>query len=409
MTIIQNSNITAQDTPSIDAFGRWRTSDPYTIFDTKQLVDKLPLFYDEVIVGAGAASVHDPNRASTVMSVPDGVVSSVTRQSKLRGTYQPGKSLLIFCTFARAHGVSGITKRMAYFDGRNGLFLQSTVDGLAVGRRSFVTGAAVDTIVPQADWNVDRMDGTGKSRVNLDMTKTQIFVLDMEWLGVGRVRFGWVVDGKIYYCHYLNNANLLDAVYMSTPNLPVRYEIINDGTGGAAELEHICSTIISEGGQQSTVLQTYISRRGAPLTLANQDLYTPVTSVRLKSANIGTRLSPVQVEILGVGNINYEWLLVLNPTIAGADNASWQSVTNSSVEYDISRNATNTVTGGHVIGGGYGASSNTSRIQVTGTTRSFLTIGSNIDGSVDELVVCVANIEANGGTVYGGILVDEYN
>jgi hypothetical protein len=256
---------------------------------------------------------------------------------------------------------------------------------------------------------VDKLDGTGASGITLDFTKTQILIIDLEWLGVGRVRFGFVVDGKIYYCHYLNNANGLNVVYMSTPNLPIRYEISNTGAGLTSSLEHICSSVVSEGGQESTVLQTYISRNGTALTLANQDLYTPVVSLRLKTANIGTRLSPVQVEVMGTGSINYEWRLILNPTVAGVDGASWTSVTNSAMEYDITRNATNTITGGHIVAGGYGASSNTSRIQVTGTARSFLTIGSNINNSVDQLVLCIANIDGNGGTVYGGILVDEYN
>lgn len=405
----QDVNITAQDNATIDAFGRLRTSEPYTILDTKQLVDKLPLFYDEAITGAGATSVHDTNRASTLMTVPATTVSSVIRQTKLRGTYQPGKSLLILTTFVMGTGQNGVTKRVGYFDEKNGLFLQCQGTTLSVVRRSYATGSAVDTVITQSNWNVDKLDGTGKSGITIDFTKSQIFLIDLEWLGVGRVRFGFVVDGKIYYCHYLNNANNLAHVYMSTPNLPIRYEIVNNGTGASSSLEHICSSIVSEGGQQNTVLQTYISRDGTLITLANQDLYTPIVSVRLKTANIGTRLSPVQIEVMATTALNYEWRLFINPTVAGTDQASWQDISNSSVQYDITRNATNTITGGHIIGGGYGASTNQVRTQVTGTTRSFLTIGSNVDNSVDELVLAVANIDGNGGSVYGGILVDEYN
>ena len=392
-----------------DAFGRWRVASPYTILDTKQLVDKLPLFYDEAIAGAGATSVHNPNRASTLMTVPSSVESSVIRQTKLRGTYQPGKSLLILCTFVIGAKVAGVTKRVGYFDEKNGLFLQCQNEQMAIVRRSYSSGSAVDTVVAQADWNVDKMDGTGESLITLDFTKTQILVIDFEWLGVGRVRYGFVVNGEIFYCHYLNNANILDLAYMSTPNLPIRYEISNSGTGLTSTLEHICSSVVSEGGQESTVLQTYVSRSGAPVTLANQDLYTPVLSLRLKAANIGARLSPAQVDIMATSSTSYEWRLILNPTIAGADLVSWVGLANSGMEYDITRNATNTVTGGHIVAGGYGASSNQARLGITGSARSFLTIGSNIDNSVDQLVLCVANIDANGGTVYGGILVDEYN
>lgn len=409
MSYINSIRASFEDSANLDAFGRLRVSEPYTLLDTKQLVDKLPLFYDEVITGAGATSVHNPNRASTLMSVPSNVVSSVVRQTKLRGTYQPGKSLLTLMTFVLGETGSGITKRVGYFDEKNGLFLQCDDGVLSVVRRTYASGVAVDNGVLQDDWNIDKLDGTGKSGITLDFTKTQILLIDLEWLGVGRVRFGFVIDGKVYYIHELNNANILDVVYMSTPNLPVRYEITNDGTGLASSLEHICSTVVSEGGQQATVLQTYISRDGTPVTLGNQDTYTPVLSLRLKQNHIGTRLSPVTVEIMATGNLNYEWRLILNPTIAGTDLVNWTDVPNSSVQYDMTRNNTNLITGGHIIAGGYGASSAQSRIQVTGTARSYLTIGSNIDNSVDELVLCISNIDGNGGIVYGGILIDEYN
>jgi hypothetical protein len=253
------------------------------------------------------------------------------------------------------------------------------------------------------------MDGTGRSGITLDVTKTQIMIADLEWLGVGRVRLGFVIDGKIYYCHEILNANVLTLVYMSTPNLPVRYEIGNDGTGAASSLVHICSSVVSEGGQQATVAQTYVSRAGVGIALASQDLYTPVLSIRLKSTHIGTRISPMLVELLATTALNYEWALFMNPTIAGADAVSWTAITNSALEYDVSRTNVNTVSGGYRLAGGYGASTAQVRQGVSGLASSYLTIGSNIDGSVDQLVLAVANIDANGGTVYAGMVLDEYN
>jgi len=201
----------------------------------------------------------------------------------------------------------------------------------------------------------------------------------------------------------------LTVVYMSTPNLPVRYEISNNGTGAASSLVHICSSVVSEGGQQATVAQTYVSREGVPITLANQDLYTPVLSVRLKSTHIGTRISPMLVEILATTNTNYEWVLFMNPTIAGTDAASWVNITNSALQYDVSRTNANTVSGGYRLSGGYAASTGTIRPGTSRVASSYLTIGSNIDGSVDQLVLAVANVDGNGGTVYAGIVLDEYN
>jgi hypothetical protein len=189
----------------------------------------------------------------------------------------------------------------------------------------------------------------------------------------------------------------------------VRYEIGNDGTGGASSLVHICSSVVSEGGQQATVAQTYVSRQGVPITLANQDLYTPVLSIRLKSTHIGTRISPMLVEMISTSAVNYEWVLFLNPTIAGVDAVSWTDITNSALQFDVTRNNTNTVSGGYRVAGGYGATTAQNRPNVSGVASSYLTIGSNINGSVDQLVLAIANVDANGGVFYAGMVLDEYN
>jgi hypothetical protein len=70
-------------------------------------------------------------------------------------------------------------------------------------------GGVDNEIVPQSQWNVDRLDGTGPSKVNIDFTKSQIFVTDYQWLGVGRVRFGFYAYGKIHYCHQILNIKSL--------------------------------------------------------------------------------------------------------------------------------------------------------------------------------------------------------
>lgn len=396
--------------PAADAFGRMRVSNPYTILDTKQLVDNLPLFYDDAETsGGGTGSTYNANQASTSLTVSASTAGTRVRQSKMRATYQPGKSLLVLCTFVLGATATGITRRVGYFDEKNGLFLQYDPAGLALVRRTFTSGEAADTVVRQSAWNIDKMDGSGPSGVTLDPTKTQILAIDLEWLGVGRVRFGFVVDGNIFHVHEMNHANVLAVVYMSTPNLPIRYEISNGGTGGAASLVHICSSVVSEGGQDATVLQTYLSRGGTAATLANADLLTPIMSVRLKATHLGTRISPVLVEVLATTSINYEWRLLLNPTIAGEDAANWGDATNSALQFDIARTATNTLSGGHVLGGGYGSSTAQNKTPISGIASSYLTIGSKIDGTADQLVLGVMNIDANAGTVYGGIVFDEYN
>lgn len=395
---------------TVDSFARLRVSQPYTLLDLKQIYDSQPLFYDDQQTsGSGTSSTYLTNNAATRLSVSGATAGTRVKQSKTRGIYQPGKGMLVLLTGVFDGSGTGITKRIGYFDALNGLFFQHKDGVLSVVRRTYVTGVAVDTVIPQSSWNVDKMDGTGSSGITIDTSKTQIFSIDFEWLGVGRVRFGVNIDGQFYYVHELLNANNLTEVYIGNPNLPIRYEIINDGTGVASHVDTICASIVSEGGQEDIALSTHVSRLGLPITLAAQDLFTPVISVRLKSDRLSTKINPLVSDLILTTTTNYAWKITVNPVIAGTDAASWTGVTNSSLEYDITRDNTNTVTGGYDIAGGYGSSTNQAKFSATGVVRSFLSIGSNIDGSRDELVLSVANIDGNGGTAYGSMTLGEYN
>lgn len=383
----QDNLFSSIDNGITDAFGRTRTSNPLTLFDSKQLYDSLPLFYDDQETsGSGTSSVHSVNRASTTMSVSDLTQGTRVRQTFRRFNYQPGKSILSFFTFVLGNGDTGITKRVGYFDDNNGIFLEQSDNIHYFVIRSNVTGTPVDTKVALSDGNIDY-----NLIEKLDFTKSQILVIDFEWLGVGRVRCGFVIGGQIMYVHGFNNANNLDSVYMSTPNLPVRYEISNSGTGGANSLEHICSTVISEGGVERTGLSTGISRGSTVIGTPSQDVWYPILSIRLKSTHQSATIEPTFISVNSLSATDYEIAIIINPTINGVDNASWVGINNSAVEYDISRNTTNFITGGFI----------TSIVNVTQTVQAgnfdlgfdtILTIGSDISGNSDEFVLCVKRV-----------------
>jgi len=399
--------------PSHDAFGRLRVSMPETLLDLKQTRDNLPLFYDDSEVsGSGTTSTHSVNTSTTTMGVAETTAGHRVRQSKLWGNYQPGKSQFIALTFADMVSTSGVRKMAGYFWDRWGIYFKHE-DGVAnIGIRTYNTGSAVDEDVIQSNWNLDTFDGSGDSGnpsgILIDFSKTLIWVTDYQWLGVGRVRVGFEIGGTLYYAHEFLHANLEDEVFMSNPNSPIRYEIKNDGTGAASTMSHICATIMSEGGQDQTAITSYESRNGTVIALANQDIFTPVLSFRKKSTAPCTKVNPIDISVVLTTNTNYEWALFLNPTIAGTDAVSWTSVTNSSLEYDISRTNANTPSGGLKLTGGYGSSSNQVHGIAGQVIESFLGLGMNIDMSMDELVLGVKNVDGNGGNCYAGMTFSEY-
>jgi hypothetical protein len=394
-------NIQYGDSANLDAFARLRTSDPETIFDSKQLADKQPLFWDDQLIsGSGGASTYNTNQASTTLSVANLTAAVRVRQTFRRFNYQPGKSMLFIQTFIMGAAATGIKRKVGLFDARNGLFLDQDSTGIGVTVRTYTSGSAVDTRVAQASWNIDKLDGTGASGITLDFTKTQIFFADFEWLGVGRVRFGFFIDGKPYYCHQVLNANATTLVYMSTPNLPLRFEIENTGTGGAVGLTHICSTVISEGGLKTTGFPFGSTRGATPLTTANNTNIYPLVAMRLNSSYLASSIRILDFFINCTSTATYNWYLLLNPTVVGTA-LSFTQVTNSSMDTDVVATNATTLTGGTVLAAGVSTQTNEG-----GTSKiidSDFSFGSTIAGVSDIVVLAVQRVTGTTETFYGSI------
>ena len=312
---------------ALDAFGRARFSQPYTLFDSQNRYAQNG-YFDTELTGSGT-STYVANESTVEMETTTASGDKVIAQTKRSFAYQPGKSLLVLNTFVMSAAQEELRMRIGYFNDQNGVFLQRTGSTLSVVRRTYVTGAAIDTVVNQADWNGDKLDGTGDSGFTVDVTKTQIFWQDFEWLGVGTVRCGFVINGQVIICHTFQNANNLTSVYMTTAILPIRYEIENLGAiASAAKLKRICSTVASEGGYERKVALNTSAR----MTAQNNSISTsfvPLVSIRLASGRTGAVVLPDGYSVLGSGtNGQFEIVLVRNPTLTGA---SWVASSSANV------------------------------------------------------------------------------
>lgn len=378
-----------------DSFQRLRVSEPATLFDGKTLNDAAPLKFDDAVIsGSGTSTTFNTNQASVTLAVSNTTAGRRARQSFQRFNYMPGKSHLILMTFLFGAKNSGIKKSIGYFSDRNGIFLNWDGTNLRIVRRTYTSGSAVDNPINQASWNLDTMDGLGPSGLTLDLTKTQILVIDLEWLGVGRVRIGFNINGQTHYVHEMLNANALTTVYMSSPNLPIRYEIENTGAGPADSITAICATVISEGGQDPI---------GQPFGVASSAIKTTINGtgatrygligMRLKSSFIDQAVVvPTLITMIGTtANDSFAWELVLNPTVAGSP--TWTGITNSAMELVDGRSA-NTVTGGTILMNGV-ALSQSSGVQLSSLDN--LQPGANIAGTPQEIYLVIrpfANMSA---------------
>ena len=337
-----------QDSPSVDAFHRLRTSSPTTLFDSQLQYNNVPFIWQSQITGSGT-DTHDPNASNTVMAVTANAADSVTRQTRLYYRYQPGKSQLINTTFVLGAAVAGVVKRVGYFDDENGIFLeQDGTNGLNLVIRSNVTGSPIDNKISQTDWNVDRVDGSknkfNKSSQLLDITTNEILYIDLQWLSAGTVRIAFDLDGEEIIVHKFKHANVISTAFMTTANLPVRYEITTDGTNGGSMIA-ICSSISSEGG--------FTTDFGFPYTASNADGGVSVTGADVPILTIRPKLtfnglvnrSQIITELVALlGTQPAAFKLVHGGTLTGASFSSVHS--ESMVEFDSDATA---ISGGFAV------------------------------------------------------------
>lgn len=399
MTINFGKNaITFANDAVFDSFGRLRVANPDTIFGSKQIFDNLPLFYDDQEVsGAGTSSTFSKDNARSRMAVSDTTAGKRVRQSFMRLNYQEGKSQEIILTEVMSGAGTGIIHSVGLSDDDNGLFF-SNIDGVMhVVVRSSTSGSAVDIAVPQSEWSIDVMDGSGPSGVTLDFTKAQQMVFDFEWLGVGPVRFGFRVGGTLQYVHEEDNANLLGSVYMSTPNLPIRYSIENDGTGGVATLDHLCSAVISEGGTQHTGSLNGVDTGNTLIDMDTENQLYAILGVELKSTHFGASVEIVKTNVVLLSaSDDIEWFLLFNPTVAGSP--SFTAKASSAIEFYVG-DGTNTITAGsgQSMDSGFASTSAGAGASapIVAFPENLRKLGSAIDGTQDTIVLCARPINGS--------------
>lgn len=264
-----------------DAFGRIRVGQPFSIFESKSIQGSGCDFFTLALAGGGSTTfVEDESMVRLDIGTADG--DRVVRQTREYFVYEPGRSQLYIITTKMNTPKTNLTQRVGPFDDDNGIFVEN--DGVTnnIVLRSSTSGILTERRIPQSSWNLDTADGSGPSEFDLDISKANIYVVDYQWLGVGRVRVGFATErGTYVYAHQFLNANAFDSVYMNNPNLPARWEIKNDGVVGSSSLKAICCGIFSEGGYNPLGIVASTDTGGSTVTVNTPE--EVVLAVRLKS------------------------------------------------------------------------------------------------------------------------------
>lgn len=349
---------------AVDAFGRARMSTPLTLFDSSHRYKDNGLWATANTSGNSTLSFSD-SEGLINLNVTGAANAEIIRETYKVFSYQPGKSLQILNTFVMAPAQANTRQRIGYFGKENGIFLELDGSDLYFVERSNTTGTIIETRVAQADWNVDTLLGdvaSSPSHVTLDISKAQIMFTDIEWLGLGTVRCGFVINGHLIHCHSFHHANLLTSTYMTTASLPLRCEIKNKAAvANSSTFKQVCSSVITEGGYELRGYQQSVGTSiVAPYILGTAGVDYPVVSLRLKSTSNDAIAVLSAGAVLGVGNGPvYKWKIVLGGTIT---TAAWTSANaDSAIEYTTSGTA---ITGGRTVASGLLTSSSQGTVSV---------------------------------------------
>jgi len=377
----------------VDAFGRQRVSDCFTLGDYKHVYSIDLNFIDRASNGAGFAFTK--NRACCTLTTTTAADSAIVHQTRCYHHYQPGKSHLVMSSLNFGGFQSNVVKRTGYYDDSDGIYLElNGGNELSFNIRAPSGGGPVNTRAVQSDWNRDRLDGTGPSGATLDTTKTQLFFTDFQWLGVGRVRCGFSLDGVSVVAHEFYHSNRRDTVYIANPSLPIRSELSNVGAvaspGGA--MDQICSTVISEGGYLETGVD-YSALSGIRTISAGVGNALPVICIALtntfKTYANRALVRLVSSSVLSTDNsVSYHILRV--PSVTNVVGGAWVSAdADSAVQYNVTATSLSAVgtaiSVGFVAGGTAGPPNQGNSATSPGSSAKRNYISQNIDSTDSEV------------------------
>lgn len=395
MSYIYNNAVKYSDSPNMDAFGRLRTSAVTNLVDVKHVYDKNPLQVNEVTAGT-ATSIFNQEFARVRMSTSANN-DLVIRQTKTHPIYQPGKSQMFEASFSNFQLESNVIKRVGGFTTTTASTYNSIFDGFFLESNGVTNVISFQlwrsgTIIYSAattDW-VDTMFDT----TNLDWSNANLMMVDYQWLGVGRMRFGLNISGQTFYFTEHNCANNEPNVFMSSPNQPIRYEIRQLGVG-SGYFDMICSQVSTEGalnGLYSLVGITHSSQVTLNTPATPNGTKYPYIGFRLKQGYKSVTSQLVNSYIVGVTNDLFAITLEFNPTLSSTP--VWSGTTNSPFEYSLQDGTLTISQSGYILRSLIADISTSTTVSVDAPDNQ-IRVGSNINGSLDEMWICITPLTAD--------------
>lgn len=392
MPRIPNAQRMGWDSFKNDMFGRAKVSVAKTLFDSSHRYS-LAGQHDPVVTGGGTYAL-DANASLVDLNVGTASGDKVDVESFRVMPYQPGKALQVMQSFTMALAKTNLRQRVGYFSRHNGIYFEQHHNKYYIVKRSYSTGTLVEERVEQKDWNVEPFLGMGPTDIVLDFSKSQIMWMELEWLGVGSVRVGFVHNGVFLVAHQFNWANYETGTYMTTASLPVRYEIENTGiTASSSTFKQICASVISNGDYDKRPPRE-LAVRATPVSV--NSTWAPLVAIRMAAGRTDSVVLPGPLSVVPTASADYEYKLLKNPTVSGG---TWATYGRGNIEYNISPTS---FTGGTTLRHDFVTSTNqsTSAGELENLDRFDLQMGrSNAETPVSDIYLLAARTISGNGSV----------
>lgn len=380
---------------NLDAFGRVRMTEPLTILDfTNNTPYGTSSRLTTKTTGTGSIIKEDSIRKLSVLTNGDTAIC----QTKNYAYYQPGKSLLIMisCILNANNNANGTSAKVGFYDSSGGLYFQYENGVYSV----VLKNADSETEYTQSNWNIDPFDGTGKTGITIDFTKSQIFVIDLEWLGVGQIRYGFVFYGKVHYCHNISNVNSLLAPYIFSANKPIRAEISSSISSNAGSVFLMCGSVSAEGGLTPFGHINTISNGSTAVTVVGTE--KPILIITGNSNYYHQLILPTNISINDTQTANTSLYRLrkydypYSPDSSGSITWTDVDVNNSVIKYATTINNTFTTTGSRIINQDYFGTRNfISTRDLSININNDMYLGSNIDNNPDIMCLTCVRVVGN--------------
>nr|QBK92203.1 MAG: hypothetical protein LCPAC304_05500 [Pithovirus LCPAC304] len=274
--------------------------------------------------------------------------------------------------------------------GGDGYFFELEGTTMGIVYRTASSGSQVDTRVVQSSWNIDTFDGNGPSRITITTwDDAYLLIFDQQWLGVGQVRIGLIIEGIIRYAHIFTNEGL-QLPYTRTAKLPIRYEIENVSAGATSdEMRMMCQSVLMEA--QPSLIYPQFTFEDNVDSLGAREVFL---SLRLKASQNRVTLRLVDVSVVVTNNATFRTGLievVLNPTL---QNDTWAQNPSPFSAAELDNDFSTTFTGGTLIAQGQASQGGVSHLSITsgGNRSPYFDINSDIAGTSDILSLIGSNL-----------------